>query len=84
MQKTWVQSLGQEDPLEEEMAIHPSILAWGNLMGRGAWQATVHEVTQQSDVTEAANNNNKPLENILSLRPILRESGRLLSYSSFL
>ena len=26
--KTWVQSLGWEDPLEEEMAIHPSILAW--------------------------------------------------------
>ena len=27
-QKTWVQSLGQEDPLEEEMATHSSILAW--------------------------------------------------------
>ena len=25
---TWVQSLGQEDPLEKEMAIHSSILAW--------------------------------------------------------
>ena len=24
----WVQSLGQEDPLEEGMATHPSILAW--------------------------------------------------------
>ena len=24
----WFQSLGQEDPLEEEMATHPSILAW--------------------------------------------------------
>ena len=28
MQETWVQSLGQEDPLEEGMATHPSILAW--------------------------------------------------------
>ena len=28
MQETWVQSLGQEDPLEEEMAAHSSILAW--------------------------------------------------------
>ena len=28
MQKMWVQSLGQEDLLEEEMATHPSILAW--------------------------------------------------------
>ena len=24
----WVQSLGQEDPLEEEMTTHPSVLAW--------------------------------------------------------
>ena len=24
----WIQSLGQEDPLEEEMATHSSILAW--------------------------------------------------------
>ena len=28
MQETWVQSLGQEDPLEKRMAIHSSILAW--------------------------------------------------------
>ena len=28
MQKTQVQSLGREDPLEEEMAAHSSILAW--------------------------------------------------------
>ena len=27
MQETWVQSLGQEDPLEEEVATHSSILA---------------------------------------------------------
>ena len=28
MQETRVQSLGGKDPLEEEMATHPSILAW--------------------------------------------------------
>ena len=28
MQEMWVQSLGQEDPLEKEMATHSSILAW--------------------------------------------------------
>ena len=28
MRKTWVQSLGQEDPLEKEMATHSSTLAW--------------------------------------------------------
>ena len=28
MQETWVQFLGQEDPLEKEMTIHSSILTW--------------------------------------------------------
>ena len=28
MQDTWVQSLSQEDPLEEGMATHSSIIAW--------------------------------------------------------
>ena len=28
VQETWVQSLGQEDPLEKELAIHSSILDW--------------------------------------------------------
>ena len=28
LQETWVQSLGQEDPLEKEMATHSGILAW--------------------------------------------------------
>ena len=31
MQEMWVQSLGQEDALEEEMATHASILAWETL-----------------------------------------------------
>ena len=38
-QETRVRSLGWEDPLEEEMAAHPSILAGKNHMERGAWQA---------------------------------------------
>ena len=28
MQETWVRSLGQEDPLEKEMAIHSRTIAW--------------------------------------------------------
>ena len=28
VRKTWVQSLGQEDPLEKEMATHSSTLVW--------------------------------------------------------
>ena len=61
MQETRVLSLGQEDPLEEEMAIHSSILAWrihGILMDRGAWWATVHEVAKESNMTEQLNNKN--------------------------
>ena len=39
--------LGWEDPLEEGMAIHSSILAWRIPMDRGAWWATVHGVTKR-------------------------------------
>ena len=46
MLETWVQSLGQEDPLEKGMATHSSILAWRIAMDRGAWQATVHGVAK--------------------------------------
>ena len=49
MQEMWVQSLNQEDPLEEGMATHPSILAWripwteepGGLQTMG-WQRVRH------------------------------------------
>ena len=46
MKETQVQSLGWEDPLEEEMATHSSILAMENSTDRGAWWATVHGVTK--------------------------------------
>ena len=45
MGEPWVRSLGWEDPVEEGMATHSSILAW-NPMDRRAWQATVHGVTK--------------------------------------
>ena len=41
MQEMWVQSLGQEDPLEAGMATHSSILTWWILMDWGAWRAIV-------------------------------------------
>ena len=55
-QEIWVHSLGSEDPLEEGMATHSSILAeeyscLENPMDVEAWQATVHDVTE-SDTTE--------------------------------
>ena len=46
MRETWVQSLGSEDPLEEGMATHSSILAWRISMDRGAWQTKVHGVAK--------------------------------------
>jgi len=45
-QETWVRSLGWEDPLEEGMTTHSSILAWRIPMDRGAWWAAAHEVTK--------------------------------------
>ena len=51
MQETQVWSLGQEDSLEKRMATHSSILAWRILMDRGAWWATVHRVSKESDMT---------------------------------
>ena len=49
--ETWVQSLGWEDPLEEGMTIHSSILAWRIPRERRAWQATVHGVTKSQTLS---------------------------------
>ena len=51
VRETWVLSLGWEDPLEEGMATHSSMLAWRIPMDKGAWWATVHGVAE-SDMTE--------------------------------
>ena len=50
MQESWVRSLGWEDPLEEGMATHSSILAWRIPVDRGAWQATVHGVAKSLSI----------------------------------
>ena len=53
MWETWVCSRSWEDPLEEGMAAHYSILAWRIPTDRGAWWVAVHGVaksrTQQTD-----------------------------------
>ena len=59
MPETWVQSLHREVPLEKEMATHSDILAWENPMDRGAWQATVHGATKESDMTQQLNDRDK-------------------------
>ena len=50
MQEAQVQSLGQHDPLEEEMAARSSS-PLGNPVHRGGWQAAVHGVAE-SGTTE--------------------------------
>ena len=51
MWETWVQSLGQEDPLKKEMAMHSSTLAWRIPWGEepGRLQSTGHK---ELDTTE--------------------------------
>ena len=44
MRETWLQSLDGEDPLEEGMATHSSILAWRIPTDRGTWQATAQRL----------------------------------------
>ena len=46
MRETWVRSLGWEDPLEEGMTTHSSILAWRIPMDRVDWWATVPGVAK--------------------------------------
>ena len=46
IQEIKVGFLGQEDPLEKEMATYSSILAWRIPLDRGAWRAIVHGVAK--------------------------------------
>ena len=77
-QETWVWYLGWEDPLEEGMAIHSSILAWripwseepGGLQSIGSWRighnwATKHAcmlATHRSSVVQSLSRNNITME----------------------
>ena len=53
MQETWVQSLGQEDPLEKEMATHSSILAWKIpwMVGYSPWGRKESDTTERLHFT---------------------------------
>ena len=64
MQETQVRSLGQEDPLEEEMATHSSILAW-----RIPWkeEPTVHGVAKSQTWLRTASRKNHESNNVRKL-----------------
>ena len=48
-----VSILGQEDPLEKEMATYSNILHWKIPWTRNSsWEATVQGITKESDITE--------------------------------
>ena len=48
MQEMQVQSLGQVDPLEKEMATY-AVFSPGDLMDRGTWWATGHGIAKETD-----------------------------------
>ena len=62
MWETWVRSLGLEDPLEEEMAIHSSILAW-----RIPYRSLVGHGVTESDMTERQSMHTGTAANLLCL-----------------
>ena len=69
MQETWVQSLGGEDPLEEEMKTHSSILAWESpwteepdgLQSMGLQRAGYDLVSEQQQLVFLGNYNLQPI-----------------------
>ena len=76
MQEMQVQSLGWEDPLEKEMTTHSSYSSPENPTDRGAWQATVHGVTKESDMIWQLNKNEKNIG--------LHESFQIMLFSRYL
>ena len=63
MQETWAQSLGQEDPLEKEMATYSSILAWRILWTEepGSLQSMGSQRVRHDWATNAHPQNKNPL-----------------------
>ena len=66
MQETWVWSLGQQDPLEEDMATHSSILAWKilgqrSLAGPSPWGHKESDKAEHTCMQSVSDNPNLPI-----------------------
>ena len=80
-QKTWIQSLGQEDPLKEEMATHSSILAWriswteepGELQSMGS-QRVKHDLAMKQQLSFSFPTKWNPLAQKYFWKSFVRES----------
>ena len=95
-QETWVQSLGQESPLEEEMATHSSILAWriswteepsglqsiGLQRVRHDW-AHMHNIPRAGSANMSGPVSTPPRESACTFLWEPREPGRLICWGEF-
>ena len=76
MQETWIQYLGQEDPLEKEMATLSSILAWRIPMDRGALVGYSPQGRKELDTTEqlSVSQRSLPFISCQTVLPVLQSS----------
>ena len=67
MQETWVQSLGQEDPLGKGMATHSSILAWriSRTEEPGRLQSMGSQINVMNKIQDLYNKNYKTLSKMI-------------------
>ena len=76
MQETWIQYLGQEDPLEKEMATPSSILAWRIPIDRGALVGYSPQGRKELDTTEqlSVSQRSLPFISCQTVLPVLQSS----------
>ena len=72
MCETWVQSLGQEDSLEKEMATHSSILAWKVPWTGASYSLSGHK---EMDTTSRLHNTNKAYGRVALLGSLVVRRG---------
>ena len=83
-QETWVQSLGWEDPLEEEMVTHSNILAWKTPWTEEPEGLIVHGVTKSWTQLNACTHTHTPLLCFLVLGGFLGYTGNYHGISAHL